>query len=289
MRRGYEFLISVSLLVFFLEVVTSLSASLRLIDISKLPVVGAVSPLLFPVFQESGQFADQSPSGADYWIFVATTVIVLTALVFWGRRRRDRGGDSSFWNLLGVLLGVAYYLGIVELFSNIELSPAGSLQRGLIQTLTIISTAALVVGTLIMVALALLERSRNLRTSAPLESGGSVQEVRKLLQSIRERIYSLPEKEVYRDSVISCYSAMLRLLARYGAADRPSFTPQELETSASESLDLGAGDIYLLTRLFEKARYADVPITKREAEDSLDSLDRMAAEVSARVGSVRSS
>ena len=89
---------------------------------------------------------------------------------------------------------------------------------------------------------------------------------------MRARLYSTKESEAYRDAVVSCYSAMTALLERQGVRDRPSFTPRELQSDASRTLNTARPEIDVLTKLFEKARYDQVPLKKEDAEQSMEAL-----------------
>lgn len=282
MRRELGPLASALLLGLFIVSVSSLAASLRLIDTSKLVGVSSVLLPSLPTLQQPGQFAGEAESGSLSWLVLAVASVSLLVIVFLARRRRLAGGEGSFWRLMGTLLGAAMIVGLVELFSSFSSLRAAGIDQEFVLATVILSFAAVLAMGSIIAALVWLERSKVLHKSASLEGGSSARGVQRFLESMRQRIYSMPPGEVYRDSVIACYSEMIRLLAGYGAGDRPSFTPQELEASASGKLTLAQADIHLLTRLFEKARYADAQITKREAQGSVDALERMTNEVAAR-------
>lgn len=271
------------LLGLFLEAVSSLAMSLRLVDTSKLIGAGTVLQPSLPTIQLSDQFVGEAAPVSYSWALIAAMLVSLLVMVYLFKKKRFAMGDDSLWRLAGPILVLVIYVGFIELLSRIASLQAGNIQEELVSATAIVSFTAVVVVATVMGVLALLERSRAIHMSASLEGGSSVQGVRAVLESVRKRIYSMPAGEVYRDSVIACYSAMTGLLARYGAGDRPSFTPQELEASASRKLNLGELDIRLLTRLFEKARYADAPVTIREAQDSVDALERMTNDVSAKI------
>lgn len=282
MRRKLGSLASALLLVLFAISVSSLAASLRLIDISKLSAVSSIVPPTAPTVQQSTQLANEAESGAaSAWVIIAVVVIVSVVFLIMARKRQSVAGEGLFWRLMGVMLAVAIWIGIIEFLRGMT-SFVGSAQRQLITTASALSLAAALAILSAIAALAWLERSRLIHASASLEEKSPLQSIQKILESVRRTIYSTPQSEVYRDSVIACYSAMIGLLAKKGADDKPSFTPRELEASASGKLTFAEADIHLLTQLFEKARYADATITRREAQDSVDALDRMANEVAAK-------
>ena len=282
MRRELGPLASLLLLGLFVISVSSLVAGLRLIDVSKLSAVSSIVQPTVPTLQQSTQLASVAESGAAAaWVIIVAVAIVSVVFLFLARKRQSVAGEALFWRLMAVVLAVAIWIGMVETLRGMT-SFVGGVQRQLIVSTGILSLAGALAVLSVIAALAWLERSRIIRASASLQERSPLQSVQKILESVRRRIYSMPQSEVYRDSVIACYSAMIGLLAKEGADDRPSFTPRELESSASEKLIFAEEDIHLLTRLFEKARYADAAITRREAQDSVDALDRMANEVAAK-------
>jgi LPXTG-motif cell wall-anchored protein len=281
LRREFGFLASALLLGLFIISAVSLAASLRSIDVSELLATSSVGRPSVPTLQQPAQVASVTGSGSVVWLIVAAVAIASLVLLFLIRRRKSLAGGLLFWRLLGATLGITVFIVFVELLKGAVLSIGGA-QQELVSTTDILFLAGALAVVSAIAAFAWFERSRIIATSASLEES-PVQNIKKILESVRRRIYSMPQSEVYRDSVIACYSAMTRLLAKYGARDRPSFTPQELESSASESLAFAGTDIHLLTKLFEKARYADAPVTRREAEDSADALERMTNETAASV------
>jgi len=282
LRRELGPLASALLLGLFIISVGSLVASLRLIDLSKLSTVSGIVQPTAPTVQQSTQLANVAESGAaSAWVIIAAVVVVSVVFLIMARKRQSAAGEALFWRLMGVMIAVAIWIGIIEFLRGMT-SFVGGAQRQLVVTTSVLSLAAALAVLSAVAALTWLERSRIIHASASLEERRPAQGLQKFLESVRRTIYSTPRSEVYRDSVIACYSAMTGLLAKQGADDRPSFTPRELEATASRKLVFAEADVHLLTQLFEKARYADAAITKREAQDSVDALDRMASEVAAK-------
>jgi len=276
LRRELGPLGSVILLALFIITASSLAASLRLIDVSSLAAGTSQQQPSAPTSQTPLQIVSEVEPGSSAWLVVAGVIAVAVLFVFLARKKQFHGSDGSLWRLIGVLFGAAIWLGLIQLLNSIQSFMTADAQQRLVLTSDIVSLAAIMAIASAMAAIAWLERSRTLHTSASLEGRTPIQGVHAFLDSVRRRIYSMPQGEVYRDSVIACYSTMTGLLASYGADDRPSFTPQELEARATRKLAFAETDIHLLTQLFEKARYADSVVTKSDAQDSADALERMA-------------
>lgn len=274
----------VFLLGFFLVVVTSLGEALRLIDMSK---IQGTSPVVEPSPPTSGgfsRFPGVSEQLSYSWIVVTVGVVLFFALLALAKRRRLLGDDSLLWRVVGALLGVAIYPALLLLARVIPLQSSGLQQYLMLATITV-AIAALVVAASVMVFLSLYERSKSFHLSASLRDEHPLRSVRRLIASMKETIYSVRGRETYRDSIIACYSAMTKLLAGYGAPDKRSFTPRELRTSAGRLLGISGSEIDDMTRLFEKARYGEVPPSRLEAQRSVEALERITDELQSRIGS----
>ncbi len=80
-----------------------------------------------------------------------------------------------------------------------------------------------------------------------------------------------------RSAIIRCYIEMSEHLQEKGVDERDSFTPREFRARAAEKLALGQEPLFILTSMFEKARYSHHPLEeteKRRAIESLESLKR---------------
>jgi uncharacterized protein DUF4129 len=285
LRREFGLLVPALFLGLFIVSVGSLAASIRSIDVSKLPAPSIVVQPTAPTLLPPNQIASVAGSDTVAWLIIVSVAVVSVVLLILARKRQSAAGSSMFWRLMGLALGVAIFLLLINLIKGIT-AIVGGAQRELTLDVGLLSLAAALAFMAALATLAWFERSRFIHASASLEEKNPIQGIQKLLESVRRRIYSMPRNEVYRDSVIACYSAMTGLLAKQGAEDKPSFTPRELETSASSRLAFEEADIHLLTRLFEKARYADATVTEREAQDSVDALERMANEVATKSSAV---
>jgi len=286
LRRELGLLAPALLLGLFIVSVSSLAASIRSIDVSKLPAPSVVVQPVAPTLLQPVQIASISESTSAAWLIIVAIAVMSAVLLVLARKKKSAAGSPLFWRIVGLALGVAIYLILIDLVRG--LAPwVGGAQSELTSGSEFLSLAVALAFISALAALAWFERFRLIHTSASLEEKNPIRGIQNLLESVRRRIYSMPQSEVYRDSVIACYSAMTGLLAKQGAEDKPSFTPRELETSASGKLTFEEADIHLLTRLFEKARYADAAITEREAQDSADALERMVNGMAAKSSAVR--
>ena len=261
--------LSIAVLGLFLVVAASLTASLRLVDLSQLPGEGAFGGLTPPSVQlPLPASTGAGPVSSEVTTLVLLGLLLTLTILFWRRRIKD---DTLIWRSLGMILLFAVYPIAVLLF-RIFPGWVGNPDQSLVLTLLVLASTGLILASSIFIGLAWYERSRDLRTSAAMQAATSVKGVRKLLESMRERLYSAKESEAYRDAVVSCYSAMTALLERQGVRDRPSFTPRELQSNAGRTLITARPEIDVLTKLFEKARYDQMPMKKEDAEQSMEAL-----------------
>jgi hypothetical protein len=282
LRHKLGLLASILLLALFLVTASSLAWSLRLVDISKLPSVSAAVQSSPPALQLPAPPTEGITTSSDSGIFIAGALVLLIIIIFLARKKRAPMDPYSFWRILGLLLGIVLYFELAQLLPFLLSSGSAGLQAQLELTTVVVALSAILAAAAALAVLTFHEVSMESHKSALLEEASSVKGIRRLLQSMRARVYSMPEPGVYRDSVIACYSAMTRLLGKRGAEDRPSLTPQELEANATSMAGSSKADVHLLTRLFEKARYAAAPVTKHDAEDSMNALERMTGEETAR-------
>jgi len=258
----------------FLVAVTSLASNMGLVDVSKLPNTSSIQSPTSPTASLStpaAGIATPSESG-----LLVVFVVVLIVVAFLVRRRRGPSDPYAFWRLIGLVIGLAIiYEGAQFILSALSSSSGGFQAQQAEQVTAIASLGAVLVAGLAIAIVVIRDRTSALRMAAAMDETGSAKSILRTIQSIRARLYSMPEPEVYRDSVIACYSAMTGFLSRRGAEDRPSYTPHELEASATGKVGSLETDVHALTRLFEKARYASSPVTERDAQESVDALERM--------------
>jgi hypothetical protein len=215
-------------------------------------------------------------------VILLAIVLVSLLAAFVMARRRGPANPYAFWRLVGLLVGMAIIYEITQILLSVQSNGINTLQEQQAElAVAAISLAVVLVAGLVVITVAIRDRSTAVHLTAVIEEAGSTRAIRQTLKSIRSRIYSMPEPEVYRDAVITCYSAMTKFLSRQGAEDRPSFTPQELEANATGKVGSIETEVHALTRLFEKARYASSPVTMRDAQDSADALERMTSRESA--------
>ena len=251
-------------------------SSMSLVDISKLPITGLLQQPAPP----TGSLATQEQTigtPSDTELLAVVLAISLLAIIVMARKR---GPKSPFavWRLVGLLIGLAFLWTLPQTLPVLFAGGVGgsSVQDQQGELVTALASLGLLSAlVLILVGLAIKERTTAIQVGSTMGDAGSPSAIRQTLQSIRARIYSMPDPEVYRDAVIACYSAMTKALSSRGAEDRPSFTPQELAADASKKVSSLKPDVHTLTRLFEKARYASSPVTVDDVQDSIRALERM--------------
>ncbi len=288
MKHGLRTALSVLLLGLFIVAVGSLAGNLRLVDVSKM---SGSSPQFQPpvAIVQAGQLAGSVAPSTLFWLFIGSLCASLLVVGLLLRSRRLGESDYLLWRVLGVMLFIGFAYGFIALLSGLPTYFGSGAIQELIGVVAVAAFATFLVFASLIAGLALFERVRTTHKSSLLERETSPEAVKKLIESIRKNVYSMRRGDLYRDSVIRCYAALTELLAQHGARDQPSFTPHELKAKACESLGLEDADIGLLTRLFEKARYAEVPVTRAEVKDSADALGRIADETHDRTGLSRES
>ena len=249
-------------------------------DISKLPNTNSLQPPSSPTTSLSTPAPGVVSSSDSGFLVVVVAVLIVGAFLL--ARRRGPASPYASWRVIGLLVGLAIIYEITQILLSTQSNGLSSAQEQQVELVTAAaSLGAVLVAGLAIAIVVIKDRSSAVRMAAVLDETGSAKTIRRTIQSIRARLYSMPEPEVYRDAVIACYSAMTKFLSRRGAEDRPSFTPHELEASATGKVGSLETDVHALTRLFEKARYASSPVTERDAQDSVDALERMTSGESA--------
>jgi len=279
LRRISRTLASAIILALFVLTVTSLVTNMKLVDISKLPTTGLLQQPTSPAPSVSTQAqAIGTPSDAESLAIVLAISAVVVLLI---ARRRGPKSPLALWRLIGLLIGLAFLWILPQAISTLFSKgvSGGSFQDQQAELVTALASL-LVLSALAVTAVvfAIKEHTSAVSVGATMVDAGGPSAVRQTLRSIRARIYSMPEAEVYRDAVIECYSSMTKSLSSRGAEDKPSFTPQELEFDASKKVSALKTDVHTLTRHFEKARYASAPVTVDDVKESMEALERMAGE-----------
>ena len=249
--------------------------------------VGSIEPSALP--SSSGTIAPSPPTVVPPHVSAATGqgspdlvlwslgAIVVALAVMSVRRRRMGSRGHLFWQTVGGLAGVAAYFFISYVIVTLPQPSVGVQQLQAITLAAAMLAAILGVGS-VMVYQTLKERGRALR-AASMRPENPVRAAEELVARLRTRIYSDRGGGADRESVIACYSAMTRMLEAHGAPDRPSLTPRELRLMAGDALDIRGESIDDLTRLFEKARYDDLPVTREDALESVAALERLTGEL----------
>lgn len=260
----------------FLVVGGSLLASLGAIDLPGLArssvITSPVPPTVTPA-QPSPALAQGYPV-ATLWVLAVA--LLLLVYLFLRRKKVNPAGHS--WHTIGILLGVAAYFVISDTIWFLPYPGGDSLQGvTLVVTLGLFVSLATVGG--VLVYLAVVERRVAPAASSMSEGANPVARARELAASLRRKLYSDRGSDADRDSVLACYSAMTKVLASHGSADRPSFTPREFQRSAGRALKISGNSMVDLTRTFEKARYAASPVTHADALTSVEALESLVGEL----------
>lgn len=260
----------------FVIVAASLVASIRAIEPSVLPGTNSATPPSLPTVATAPPSVPSgtSPSTAELGV-LAVALLIMTFMFL--RRRRMRSGGYTFWQTLGVLVGIAafFLLGYAVSLNPLPLGfPQG---EALAIAATMFAVFTIVGAAFVYYAIA--ERTKALRASAMGRTQNPIGAARELITKLRTRLYTDRGGSADRESVIACYSAMTKLLEVHGARDRPSYTPRELRANAGSALNISGRSIDDLTRLFEKARYGASTVTHADALESVAALEQLTGEL----------
>jgi hypothetical protein len=261
----------------FVIVAASLVTSIGAIDISALPGTNGATPPSLPTVATAPPSVPSGPEPSSAELGVVTIALLILTFLYL-RRRRLRSRGYVFWQVMGVLIGIASFF----LFGYaVSLNSLTSLGFPQVEALAIAATmfAALAVVGAAFVYYAITERRGALRASAMERKADPVSAAKALIARLRTRLYSDRGGSADRESVIACYSAMTKLLEDHGALDRPSFTPRELRANAGTALNITGRSIDDLTRLFEKARYGATNVTHVDALESVAALENLTGEL----------
>ncbi len=150
--------------------------------------------------------------------------------------------------------------------------------------------ALLMVTLAVLVVLAL---HRSTPPSAGVAAGQEAQEaqervlVANLHAAVAEGRTAVASGDPRRDSIIGCYDAMERALARSGARRSVAETPTDLLDRAVAAGLIRSDAALVLTDLFRLARFSDRPLPPDATESAAQALDQLDAELSDVIGESR--
>ncbi|MFO8110495.1 MAG: DUF4129 domain-containing protein [Thermoplasmata archaeon] len=76
-----------------------------------------------------------------------------------------------------------------------------------------------------------------------------------------------------KSAIMRCYIEMSEQIQERGINEREFFTPREFRAKAVEKLDVSQAPLFVLTSMFEKARYSHHPLSEEEKKKSISSLE----------------
>lgn len=279
------------MLVLFLVFATSLAANVASLSRQAAGVTtteGTASNYVPPILV--GSNANEAPTSAapGQWYLIAMLVALACLVAYTYYRQRKRKWDyqpSMIAQILALLIILAFLVVIYEA-SVLGLGSylSGGLPGGYFFLYVLIACAA--------VGLFVAFRRYDLfspfrRFSGPpvarspaeqtREEEGNVEELKSIIDRAAS---SLAGGGDYRAVIIECYRAVVSLLEKNGMAQRPSLTAREFESEVSSMLGVFAsGHLHELTRVFERARYSDEPISSSEASRAKEILEQMSSEM----------
>lgn len=229
----------------------------------------------------------QSSSPLDYsYLILAVIVISLTAFF---ASSSKKGGGRTTWTvkpqkhrskaLLAILGG---YIGLVllglYLASEITLpifeGSSISITYGQIVQLTIVGISFSVIALNGYLFYRTGRRDRVRRLPAPVSPADE------LLFILQNAASKLDQENVsYRDIIIDCYKRLLLLFEHLGIPQRSNLTPREFEDEITSIIGVSFPQLRELTLLFERAKYSNEDLSKKDVVRARDSLSSMGHEL----------
>lgn len=101
----------------------------------------------------------------------------------------------------------------------------------------------------------------------------------KVAEILEETARKLGLGSNYRDTVLKCYSSIVKVLEARSLMQSKTLTPAEFRETVSQKLKLDSPSFSKVTSLFEVARYSENEITQRDAKDAIESLSTLSSEL----------
>lgn len=96
---------------------------------------------------------------------------------------------------------------------------------------------------------------------------------------VRQTIMNLEAGEDFRSAILRCYSEMCGVFMKKGVKEAASTTPREFEIEARRKLGLSSDSAFVLTNLFEEARYSDHKIDVEKRDQAVANLELVRREL----------
>lgn len=157
--------------------------------------------------------------------------------------------------------GTAHYLSSQDTMGVEIISPVFT--EGETQNKYILLAIAVVVIVIIMVVVIMLFRKRK------IEEGPTLEEI------ASQTISKLKTEYDHRTTVINCYKQMCELMSHRGIKKDSYQTPREFAMVSKEFLKISPESLYILTQIFEKARYSKHDISSEDRDKAIKCLNEI--------------
>ncbi len=228
-------------------------------------------------------------------LFFGLLIFVAGVTVYLALRRRKgvkvvgQHKPLTFWDVLGSLIGVTLFLGLLFIWPHIvramQPGPPAPSQTGTgseaMSTLPLVAglPAGLFLAGAFAVALVilvwLLQLGKLLRRPIPAEPTRGPRQA--AAEAVTATIQELELGGDVRAAILACFGRFCDLLGQRGLRDQAALTPRELEGLAVRSLRVSEDSVESLTSLFEEARYSEHPLGEVDRDRAVESLQRIRA------------
>jgi len=157
--------------------------------------------------------------------------------------------------------GIAYYLPSQDTMGVEIISPVFTEEET--QNKYILLAIAVVVIVIIMVVVIMLFRKRK------IEEGPTLEEI------ASQTISKLKTEYDHRTTVINCYKQMCELMSHRGIKKDSYQTPREFAMVSKGFLKISPESLYILTQIFEKARYSKHDISSEDRDKAIKCLNEI--------------
>lgn len=247
------------------------------------PTTSSLTASAPPPVQVGNPSASQSTVSP---VLIALILIVTIGVVFYIYARKRRGNWEEGRPILGQVLGGLFALGLLLLLIEVVRFAIFGLALFVQYAFVILIIAVSLFGLgLLYGKFDLLAPFR--RSVSDLHGNEPSQEQQKRAKQFKEILAKTTSSldlgsGEYRRRIIDCYMATLSLFEDRGVSHDLSLTAREFEEMIAKGI--GTNSIYLhgLTLLFERARYSDDELSKKEVEQALQYLTSLEQDLNER-------